>query len=315
MSDLATAMLGGNPPPSGGEPPAGGPQGTVPPSGAAPAGGAPPVLAPPAATGPFAWAPTLGKEVTDLLAAKGFDKDPNLLANSYYHANKALSGAKDVIALPADDAPPEAWDKFNEARGVPKTPDEYDFKFGENVPVDDEFAKFGKEFFRELGVPKGKAQAAIDKWQDFAGKRMAALNDSSRQANENELKALETANGKEKWNALVAQGQLAFKSLGLPADVLAKVEANVGAAAVVQLMGALGAKIPKEGAVLTAGGGGAPTDPTQMTLAQLEDAKNTLMGDKDFMEKYNNPGPQHDDAVKRVLHINEQITARRRAVR
>mgnify|MGYP001057053280 CR=1 FL=1 len=298
---------GGNPPPAGGNPPAGNPGGGNPP----PAGGGgnpPPVT--------FQWDASLPKETMDLLTAKAFDKNPNALATAYYHANKALSGAKDVIALPADDAPAEAWAKFNEQRGVPKDPAGYaDFKFKDGVQTDAEFVAFGKKFFHALGVPASKAQAAIDMWQEFALGKVAAGADSARQANEAELKQLETSWGKEKWNTAVVAGQAAFKALGLPAEVVSKVEAGIGGAAVLQLMAALGAKIPKEGAVLTDGGGGGVVDPTQMTLAQLESAKANLLADAEFMKQYNEAGPKHDEAVKRMLHINEQIVARQKAAR
>lgn len=311
MSGTATAMLTGNPggaaaPPAGDAPP----QGTGAAAPPAAATGAPAPVA-------FAWDPALPKEVTDLLAAKTFDKNPNALATAYYQSNKVLSGAKDVIALPADDAPAEAWSKFNEARGVPKTAAEYDdFKFKEGAALDDEFKAFGKSFFHALGVPKGKAQAAIDMWQDFALKRIGALTETTRQTNENELKQLETTIGKEKWNANVVAGQAAFKALGLPADVMGKVEAAIGASAVLQLMSAIGSKIPKEAAVLGNGGGGAPVDPTQMTAAQLEETKAALMADKDFMEAYNKGDhPKHNEAVQRMLRINDNIVARRQPVR
>lgn len=250
----------------------------------------------------------------DLLTAKGFDKDPNLLANSYYHANKALSGAKDVIPLPADDAPVEQWRKFNAARGVPENADGYDaFKFKDGVQADEKYVKWARGFFHELGVPKGKAQAAIEKWQDFVISRTTEMADDGRQANAKAIGDLEVKHGKEKWNSMIAAGQVAFKSLGVPPETIAKIEALSGAAPILELFAALGAKLPAESAVIGNGGTGIPTDPTQMTSQQLDEHKRTLEADKDFMEAYNKGDhPKHKEAVERMLHINTQIVARRR---
>ncbi len=315
--DLAVqALTGGNP--QGGTPSVaapGAPPGTgaPPPAGGTPsaAGGTPP------AAGAFEWSNTLDAPVRELLTAKGFDKDPNALATSYYNANKVLSGAKDVVPLPADDAPPEAWAKFNEARGVPPNPDGYDeFKFKPDANPDPTYVKWARSFFHELGVPKGKAQAAIDKWQDFVAQRTTEFATNERQLNENALKELETKHGKEKWTGMVAKGSAAFKALGLSADVVSKIEANIGSAAVMELFATLGTKFAGESPVIGVGNSGVATDPTQMTLEQLNAAKLALDTDKDFQEAYLKADhPKHAESVARMHGLYEQIAARRRVGR
>ncbi len=314
--DLAVAALaGGNP---GGTPQAApggqpGTGGTPSPAGGTPAGGTPAGGTP--AVGSFDWSPTLEAPVKDLLVAKGFDKDPNALATSYWHANKALSGAKDVIPLPAADAPPEAWAKFNEARGVPPNPDGYDeFKFKPDAMPDPVYVKWARGFFHELGVPKDKAQGAIDKWQEFVVQRTGEFAVAERQQNENAVKALETKHGKEKWAGMVTAGSAAFKALGLPVETASKIEAHIGSAAVYELFAALGAKFAGESPVIGLGNSGVPTDPTQMTLDQLTAAKTSLDSDKDFQEAYLKADhPKHAESVKRMHTLFEQISARRRS--
>lgn len=312
--DPATAMLsggnpgGGSPPAAGGTPPGTG--GVSPPAAGGNGAGA---GGPPPGAGAFSWSPDLPQEVTSLLQAKAFDKDPNALANAYWHANKALSGAKDVLVIPADGQP---LDPVYEALGRPKTPDEYPkFKYKDGVSIDAEFEKFGRSFFHELGVPASKVQAALDKWQDFAVGRVAGDMAAHQHANEKQIADLETNLGKDKFSKYVADGQIAFKALGLPPEVNAFVEKHAGAAAVLHIYAKLGEKMGGESAVIGNGAGQGVLDPANMTLQQAEQAMKTLEADKEFMEAYNTAKhPKHDEAVHRMLKLQDTVVARRRGM-
>lgn len=296
---------------TGGTPPADG--GGTPPSGT---GGTPPAAGSPAAAW---WGADVPKEHADLAVAKGFDKNPGLALSSYYNANKVLSGATDIVAVPGADAPPEMHARFNKALGVPDDPSGYEYKFAPEVEgkVDQKYVDWSKKFFKDLGVPATKAQAGIDSWMKFASERSVEMANEQRAANEASVKELETKMGAEKWQQSLKQGQAAFKALGLPADVVEQVEKSIGGSALMQLMVAVGSKIPlAEGTVMGNGGANPPTDPAQMTLEQLSNARNALNADTAFNEAYYKADhPKHNDAVQQMLAINTAIVARQKAAR
>lgn len=308
MTDITSVVTAGNPP-AGGVPPVAAP-------GAAPVatGGvvvAPAAVgAPPVAPATFSWDPNTPKEHMDLAIAKGFDKNPSLLLGSYYNSNKALSGATDVLIIPADGNLDTVYDKL----GRPKTPDLYEFKFGDGVVTDPNMTQFGKTFFHKLGVPATKAQEAVEMWQTFALDQNAKAVDKARTENDAAVTALKTSLGNDVFTASVANAQAAFQNLGVPADVLNKVEAAIGGAPMLQLLAAIGSKIPKGEAPTLGGntGTGTPLDPSQMTGEQAQAAKIALDSDPAFQAMYlkaDHPG--HKGAVDKMLALNNQIMAAR----
>ncbi len=262
--------------------------------------------------GPFAWAPDLDAPVVDLLKSKGMFDDPvkgaNMLARSYHEANKALSGA-DVILRPGDWTNQEAVDKYL-AKVRPATEAEYEVKFGDGVKDPEGLGNFSKKLFHAMGVPKALAPKGAELVQNFITEQAAMTATAAAKANDDAVTALKTKVGAEAFTAGTANAQAVFKSLAakgqLSKETLAAVEANIGAAPLLELLFAIGSNMTKEAAVLGNGGGAPPTDPTQMTPEQATVAITALQGDKEFQAKYTDAKhPEHAVAVARMLALFE----------
>lgn len=223
--------------------------------------------------------------------------NPAELALANYNLTRLQTGDPNVVALPAKDAPPEAWNDFYNKMGRPETPDGYELTFGEGVQTDENMVKFGKELFHELGVPAPKAQAAADKWNAFVAEQEAGYLQQMQQANQQELDALSS-----KWGADLeknkAAGQRAVQALGLSTDMVQRIEDNIGSAAVVELLAMIGRKSDEGG--FTSGGSQAdPNNPATMSKDQAAARIKALQGDADFQKKYTDKAhPEHGDALK-----------------
>jgi hypothetical protein len=66
-------------------------------------------------------------------------KDINSLAKSYASAQKMIGA--DKIVIPGKYATPDEWKQVYSKLGLPESADKYEYKFGENKAVSDEFVK------------------------------------------------------------------------------------------------------------------------------------------------------------------------------
>jgi len=258
----------------------------------------------------YAWPQDLAAPVVDLLKSKGVYDDPKIgipkLANSYFEANKALSGG-DVIIAPGDWANEEGVEKFRtKTRGVAKF-EEYDPKFADGFETNPNFVEFSKKLAWEWGVPKALFQKGITLWQDFARGQIA--NEAARMQTENNaaIEALKTKQGPEVYSANMAAGQNVVKSLKASGRIsqatLEAVEKHIGSAALIELITGVGAGM-KESGTIGNGGHPAPTDPSQMTAEQANAEINRLNGDKEFQDRYlSDKHPEHAVAVERMKNL------------
>jgi len=307
---------------SGGTPPAGAPPAGAgtPPAG----GGAPPAEFTPAPapwTNDKVW--TLGDtgrpwheaipeaDVRERMKAKGY-ANPAILAMSYHNLEKLHSGAEDVIAIPKEGAPPEEFDAFYKRLGRPESADKYDLKMPDGVTADENMVKFGRELAFKLGLPPKAAQTMADAWNEFAGKMAGQqtaqqIADAARQ-NDVEIEALKTKLG-DKFPEAKAAGERAVKALGLDAATLDKVERNIGAGALVDLLCRIGLQTGEGG--FKGGGGGNPNDPSNMTPQAAQARINQLNADPDFQKAYfDKAHPQHAEKVNEMLSLNARLVAR-----
>lgn len=120
-------------------------------------------------------------------------KDVKGLAKRAHEQAKLLGNA---IRLPGKDATPEEVAAFHEKLGVPKTAEEYGFaapkELPADLPYDGERAKRFAVKAKELGIPKGPANALHD-W--FIGETVGDVNASTKASQEAtiELAQAETA--------------------------------------------------------------------------------------------------------------------------
>lgn len=252
------------------------------------------------------WHTTIAEDsVRSHVEAKGY-KNPAELAMANYQLNKLQRGDPTVIGMPDKDATPEQMSEFYGKLGRPDAPDGYEFKFGEDVKVDDGLMQFARTAFHEAGLTPAQAQAVADKWNEYSAQGSSTLQDQIAEQNTQELTALT-----EKWGADLeknkAAGQLAVKALGADEALLSKVENQIGSAALVELMALIGRK-SDEGTLTGGGGGGDPALPENMSKEQAQARIDELRGDEAFDKKYNDANhPEHKDAVAMLTRLYARI--------
>lgn len=206
-----------------------------------------------------------------------------------------------IAKIPDAEAKPEDWDKFYTKLGRPESADKYDLKFGEGVQTDEGMVKFGKELFYKLGLPQNKAQEGAEMWNGYVAEQNAAAIAKQQNDNTQALVALE-----QKWGGELEQNKAAGKrvveSLGLPTELIDRVEANIGTAAIVELLATIGRK--SDEGKFVASGKAEPNNPATMSKEAAQERINQLRGDVAFEAKYTNPKhPEHAAAVKTILDL------------
>lgn len=293
-------------------PDAGGAAGGGAPPGQPPAG-APPAGAEHPATAPWSgsqdvwkigegdkaqpWYSSIPEEpVRELMKVKNY-KNPAELAMAYHNANKMINGSGDVVVMPKADAKPEEWNAFYTKLGRPESPDKYEFKHPDGTKPDEGLVKLGKELFFDMGATPAKAQAALDKWEKFVAESNAARVEQERVENDSQIKALETKWG-DQLEANKAAGNRAVKALGIDAALIEKIEANIGSAAIVELLAAIGRKSDEGGFKGGGNNNGDPNDVSTMSKEQASAKIVELRGNAEFDKKFtDSKHPEHAAAV------------------
>lgn len=274
--------------------------------------GAPAVGTAPAAGAAFTWDPGLEAPVVDLLKAKGMYDDPtkgaNMLAKSYFDTNRVLSGNPDVLPVPTDWTKDDASEKFfSKTRGVAK-PEEYEVQFGEGVETNPALIEFGRKLAFMWGVPKALVQKGFDEWQKFGQEQGKIWTTNQQKANDDAVTAMKTKHGDAVFAQNVANAQNVFKALAAKSSIsketLTAVEKNIGSAALMELMFAIGGGM-KEAPILGGNdGNNAPTDPSQMTPEQAQAEITRLGADNDFQKSYlDAKHPGHATSVERMKNL------------
>jgi len=242
------------------------------------------------------WHATIPEaEARQHVEAKGY-KNPAELALANYNLTKLQRGDPTVIGLPGSDATPEQMGEFYGKLGRPDAPEGYEFQFADGVQADEGMMQFARSAFHEAGLTPAQAQLVADKWNEFAAQQSEGFQTQITEHNDQELQALQT-----KWGGDLeknkAAGQRAVQALGLDAELIGKVEQQIGSAAIVELLATIGRK-SDEGGFTTSPQGGDPNNPDTMTKEQASAKITELQVDQEFQKKYtdrNHPG--HKDAV------------------
>lgn len=241
--------------------------------------------------------------------SKGYG-DINALAKSAREANRYIDSTNAEIRYPREDAPPDVIKDFHKRIGVPETPDAYQFQHPEGVTVDPKFETFGKTLAHELGLTPKQAQAMNEKWNGFVAERAGEMGQQTEAQIAEQTAALKTAWG-DKFDANLADGQKAFKALGLPAERVNAIEAQIGTPALMELMATLGKKMGGEAAFTPGGAGGGPRDPASMSPAEAKVALDALSIDKAYNEAaYDKNHPMHKQQVDRMLALTAAANRR-----
>jgi hypothetical protein len=147
-------------------------------------------------------------------------------------------------------------------------------KFPKGVAVDPEFVRFAESMFAELKISPEVGQAIADRWQQYAGARVA----SEAAATQRELDAFRAEMGAG-YDEAIAAGQKAALSLGLNGAALQAIERTLGTAPMARLMTAIGKHLapgaPPSGTGAAPGQGGGMLTPEQAKaeIARLSRSK------------------------------------------
>lgn len=161
----------------------------------------------------------------------------------------------------------------------------YNLKFAEGARVDASFLDFADALFAELDLTPERAQLAVDRWQGYVGKRIEAEMLQGQAAADHDVADLKKSWGKD-FDARIAAGKKAVKSLGLNASELDALEQSIGLAPVMNLFARLGQHMSM--------GGTGPATPEQAART-IEDLK----GDKSFQKALRDKNdPKHADSLR-----------------
>lgn len=234
-------------------------------------------------------------EAREHVKNKGYTS-PAELALANYNLTKIQ---REGVVIPGPNASTEEVKAFQRKLGVPDTPDGYNetLKF-EGVKVDENFLNWGKNTFHELGIPPSQAKALADKWNTYIADYNTKEEQQRAETNDRELADLTSRWGND-LDQNKAAGKRVVEALGLSNDIIERVEANIGTAAIVELLAMIGRK-SDEGGFLN-GGSGDPNDPANMTKEQAQAAIATLQADDEFQKRYRDAKhPGHKEAVSRM---------------
>lgn len=242
------------------------------------------------------------EEVRASVAAKGY-KNPGELAIAYSNLMKMQRNPGDVLTVPPADATPEQTAEFYKKLGRPDTADAYQFTFPEGVQVDESMVGFGKTLAHELGLNPKQAQTLASKWTEFAASQNAGFVEAENARNETEMASLKTKFG-DQLDTMKSHGLNVVKALGpSAADLITRVEAHIGSAAVVELLAEIG-KRTAEGSLKGDGNLGDPNNPANMSKEAATAKVAELRANPEFDKKYNDKAhPEHEAAVQLMVAL------------
>lgn len=246
------------------------------------------------------WDSIQDEAVRGTVAAKGY-ADYASVATAYHHLTKLHRGAPDVIALPAADAPPEAWNEVYGRLGRPANADDYGtYGLPKEAQVDEDFAKTSRAWFHGAGLSTKQAATVVKGYQDYITNRIAAETEATKRANEAAVAEIKQRYGKN-YEAAQARGQAAVKALGLSQKLLDDLEGQMGAPAVIDLLTTLGDKIGKEDIKVE----GINKEGFGATKAELIAKRDAMQGTPDIVNALTSP--QHPNHARYKREWDETI--------
>lgn len=233
---------------------------------------------------------------------------PDTLATAYVHAQKALGGAKDVIAVPGDNATDEQRAAFYSALGRPPEANGYAFTPPDGQTVDAGMEKWARETFFKAGLSGAQASQLYQAWNENAAAQAQAYAQTQQQSLD-QLRATWGAAADTK----IAAGKEAVKALGISGADMDAIERAAGSVPLVKLLVSIGERMGGEtGKFVSGSGSGVPTDPASMSPEQARAAITQNMGDAEFQKVYNDKlHPGNKDAVAKMEKLFAAAYSRR----
>jgi len=228
--------------------------------------------------------------------------NPEEALRAAWNANKLNKLTPDIEAFVAGKATPEQEATIHKLMGRPENADAYELKPAEGVQTEAELDALAKKVFFELGVPPARAQKAYDMYNEGVTAFNAAQQAAQQAANDQAMADLTKRWGSDLEANRVA-GNKAVHALGIANDLVEKIEANIGSAAIVELLAVIGKKMG-EGSFQGASQSTDPNDPNTMTPQAAQSRINTLQADAEFQKKYTDANhPEHKSAVETMQKL------------
>lgn len=277
MTDSAASLLGDN--------------GTH----AAPSAGVQPTAQP---SGNSVWTAAFDEDTNAYVSNKGW-KEPTDMLTSYRNLEKFAGGAKNLLELPGDDAPPEKMAEFFNRLGRPEDPE----KYGLEVPQggDPELLNWFKATAHKNGLSSKQAQALFTEWNGMSGALQEKMQTQKAQESESQLRALKGEWG-QAYDSMIGAGRRAVQALGYDAGRLSAIEDKLGTTEMLKLFATMGSKMGEDSFEGGRGEGGFGTTPAA-ARQQIADLKL----DADFMKNYLSG---NQDAVGKMRRLMEAAHAR-----
>lgn len=228
--------------------------------------------------------------------------NPYEAARAAWNANKLNKLSPDIEAFVSGKATPEQEGTIFKMLGRPETSEGYTLKAGEGIQTEAELDTLAKNIFFETGMSPARAQKAYDMWNEGVTKFNAAQAEVVRVENETALTDLGKRWGTDLEANKVA-GNKAVHALGVPNELIEKIEANMGSAPIVELLAIIGKKMG-EGSFQGGGQTTDPNDPNTMTPQAAQARIAQLQSDTAFQKKYTDANdPEHKQAVETMVKL------------
>lgn len=244
---------------------------------AAPASPAP--AAPAAPSAPASWFSTFDAETQGHIQNRGWDKMTSDQAAA--EAVKAHRNAERMLGVPADRVLklPEKFEGADMAPiydrlGRPAKAEDYEIMTATGET--DDFAKWAKNTFHELGLSKSQAKALSEKWNEHVNGEVEGINVQSKQTYDADVAALQ---GPEGWgqayeqNRAIATG--AREALGVSDEEVDAMGAVLGIKRTLELFHSIGTKTMEDVFQSSGNGGGTQRiNSPQQAIAKIAERRN-----------------------------------------
>lgn len=254
---------------------------------AAPAAPAAPTSAQVAATpaapaaAPIAWLNGADETTVGYVQNKGWT-EPTQVLDGYRNLEKLLGADKagNALIVPKGDATPQEWAAVYDRLGRPTGPDGYKVELpagGDKAVHDASLAKF-----HELGLTKAQGETLANWYNGLVQQSSSAQEAQRQQTFQADDMALKTDWG-QAFTQNLAQAQQAARGLGLDSATIDKMSDALGHKGTMQLLQKIGSKMGEDTFVT---GDNTEKFGAAMTPGQAKAEIQTLMADKDFVNKY-----------------------------
>ncbi len=235
-----------------------------------------------------AYAAIEDEGIRGLMETKGY-REYGDVAKAYFNLNKLVKGSNDVIAIPGEEADSATRDAFYGKLGRPDTPEGYDIQLPEQVQVDDEFFNAAKNWMHGIGLNNEQANKFVTMYQSYVTDRTANEAEAAVRDTEAAVAEIKEKFGKDFDQALV-HGNNAVKAFGLSDELLDRVESNIGAPALMEMIATIGKKISSEDTMIE----GITKEGFAPSTAELQSRREAMQGNPEIVAALTDPrNPNH----------------------